>query len=161
MDDCIAELLEIEPFWKICYPCKYHGACCVGAEISFDDSEYEAIKECVSRLPIAEQAIIRDNAESGRHCIFRAPDKCLIHEVRPENCRYTPLQCLVTTDGELRYAMIRITEDGACQHRSIRRRIDAAQAQIVRSQEFVLLPNFSRQTYYLSLNWVVQNSSRS
>lgn len=159
LDTAIAELLSIEPFWNICYPCKFQGFCCIGAEITFDGNEKNIVDQYVSTLPANEQEIIRDNAARNQHCIYRAPEKCLIHDVRPENCRYTPFQATIDPENILRYSMVRIGKSGHCEFRSREIQLSEPLTSHYRHEKFLLLPNFDRNTRYLSLNWIVQQGN--
>ena len=151
-DSLVHELLAIEPFWKICFPCKFKGYCCIGAEISFSDAEMQITKEYIKKLSPEEKDIIVQNNLSSKHCIYRAPDKCLIHDVRPMNCRYTPFQCGINPQNELLYSMVKVGSSGHCEFKSQKLQLSEPQATLLRSQKFLRLENFDRQTYYLSLN---------
>ncbi len=157
LDSMIEDLLVIEPFWKICYPCNFHGFCCIGAKIKFSDAECSAIDRYVSSLSESDQAVIADNLKHGRHCIYRSSDKCLIHDARPENCQYTPFQYVVNPQNVLIYSMVRIGAEH-CEFRHVDLPLSQQQADRARVQKFLRLPNFGRQTVYLSLNWYVAHS---
>lgn len=113
LESTIDELLSREPFWKICYPCKFKGFCCKGAEIDFSKNEQHIIDEYINTLPNDSQKIIYENKKYNKHCIYHSVEKCLIHEVRPQNCRYTPFQALIDNDNTLIYTMVRIV-NGLC-----------------------------------------------
>ena len=153
IDQYISELLKIEPFWKICHPCCFHGYCCKGAKVSFTDWEALITKIFVSTLSAEEKNIIRDNEQNKRSCVFQAPDRCLIHPVRPANCRYTPYQFVITPKNVLKYSMVRIGASGHCEFKYVERQLSECEAVQAKTLKFQLLPNFDRQTYYVSLNW--------
>ncbi len=159
LDAVIEELLEIEPFWRNCPHPGCAGICCKGADVTVDPMEWGMIREYISHLSEAEKAIIRSNASLGKNCYFRADNKCLIHAVRPENCRYTPYQCSIAGDGKLHYCMVRVGKK-RCYFKTVVKDIDDFPlASVQRScGKFLLLDNFGRKTHYIYLNWLVERS---
>lgn len=99
--DRINRLMEIEPYWNKCIHCQQCGKCCKGANVSIRTDEWIMIKEYIQNLNESDKSDLRYNIEHNIFCPFRASDKCLIHEVRPLNCIWTPfrvLQNLQTND---------------------------------------------------------------
>ena len=152
LEESIIELRKIEPFWDRCFPCNLKGICCQGADLSVYDSEWESILEYIAGFSSEDKKVLLTNVQQEKHCVFRAENNCLIHEVRPENCRYTPFQCLVTQDNYLKYAMV--SDDCSFQYISLPLNDD--DANLVRESKFIILRNFEKETHYLSLNYQVQ-----
>ena len=150
LEKSIQELLSQEPYWNCCFPCKNSGKCCIGADVYVDEHEWNSIKQFVSGLLDDEKSLLIENIQSGNICIFRTDTKCLIHEVRPENCRYTPFQAVITPDKELRYSMV--SED--CNFQSIRKQLDSETASRIANTKFPVLQNFNSETKYLCLNQI-------
>lgn len=156
LESTIEELHRIDPFWDICCPCRCKGHCCVGADITIYENEWLRIQHYIETLPEEDKVVLRRNIARGTHCVFRAADKCLIHQVRPENCRYTPFQARIDEDDTVVYSMVKVNPlTKKCHFRLIRRRLDSSSALSSRQQKFLLLPNFDRMTYYLCLNWQI------
>lgn len=154
LDTAIDELLALEPFWKICYPCKFKGFCCHGAVIELSADEQRAVDECVSRLPSDKREQFEANRRAGRRCVYQTDTECLIHSVRPQNCRYTPFQALITAKDVLRYTMVRVGASGHCEFRRQDIRVGERLHILLESHKFLRLDSFGRQTYYLNLNWL-------
>lgn len=150
LEKSIQELLSQEPHWNCCFPCKNSGKCCIGADISVCEHEWNLIKQYVCGLPDHEKFLLSENIQSRNTCIFRTDTKCLIHEVRPENCRYTPFQAVITSDRELLYCMV--SED--CSFQSIRKQLDSETASRIANTKFPVLQNFNSETKYLCLNQI-------
>lgn len=156
LEATIRELYKIEPFWNICNPCQCKGHCCIGADISISESEWAQIERYIQTLPYEGLDTLRLNIKHERNCVFRAYDRCLIHPVRPENCRFTPYQYCITPDSRLRYTQVMRHEYGCeCVYESVDCPIDRALANTLSHQKFAILDNFGRPTVYLSLNWQV------
>lgn len=150
MDKIISELKELEPYWDICFPCKNKGKCCVGADISIYQSEWNIIIGYIKQLSKPDKKILLSNILLNKPCFFHSDDKCLIHEARPQNCRYTPFQYLITADNHLRYTMI----SQKCEFKSILFQLEPNMADELRMMKFSKLPNFDTETYYISLNYL-------
>ena len=104
IDKKVNELSKIEPFWKICLPCKNNGRCCNGADVNVHDSEWEEIVNLLnSHKDILSYAQGRIKKKSC--CIFfnYSASKCLIHSIRPINCRYTPFQIIKNKNNKYVY----------------------------------------------------------
>lgn len=87
----ISQLLAIEPKWNRCNKCPYSGACCIGADISVYEYEWLIIRDYLLANPDI-LSTVRKNFNSKSLCYFRTQDKCVIHEIRPLNCIFTPYQ---------------------------------------------------------------------
>lgn len=158
LDKAIQELRAREPFWNICFPCECKGVCCRRADITICEKEWSAIHSYVRGLPDSEKALLRRNIRRGSMCVFQTESKCLIHDVRPENCRYTPYQYNVV-DGRLNYSMVRVDSlSSECTFDSVSMPLSAENCEKLSECKFALLPNHERKTWYLSLNWLVRNS---
>lgn len=159
LDSSIRELYTREPYWNMCNPCRCGGCCCIGADISISEGEWQTIKQYVQTLPEEDKSILANNIKTNNLCVFRALDKCLIHDVRTEDCRYTPYQYVVTVDNRLIYSELKLSDDkDRCVWRRVEKPITPRLAQEMREQEFFYLPNFGRSTLYLSLNWQIAHS---
>lgn len=92
LDHAIAELENIEPSWKNCRTCPHSGKCCDGAfiEVVFPE-EATAIATYLRDHP-AKLEYAKKRAEESKNCYFydSTARQCLIHEVRPILCRWTP-----------------------------------------------------------------------
>lgn len=157
LEAVIEELCRLEPFWNRCHPCSSKGKCCEGAEIRPSKTEQQVITTYLLSLPFSEKQHVMDNLMNSRFCIYRTPEKCLIHEVRPEICRYTPYQCVITNENVLQYSFVGSDANKQCVFQACLRQLSPAEAAAMRESKFLLLENFDRKTYYLSLNWLVQN----
>lgn len=159
LDSAIQELYQKEPFWNICNPCQCKGHCCIGADITIYENEWAEIERYIRKLSTEDKTALSRNIQQSSKCIFRTDDKCLIHTVRPANCRYTPYQYVVTADNHLRYTQVKHSKiTGTCIYRTVYDQIDAATANELRQCKFAPLDNFGRPTIYLSLNWQVAHS---
>lgn len=151
MDKIILELKNLEPYWNICFPCKNKGKCCVGADTSIYQSEWNIIVSYIEQFSEADKKILLSNILLNKPCFFHSDDKCLIHEVRPQNCRYTPFQYVITADNNLRYTMI----SPKCEFKSILFPLAPDMANKLRAAKFSKLPNFDTKTCYISLNYLL------
>ena len=89
IDSLSQELREIEPFWARCLPCRNSGRCCKGCDVPVYGSEWAAIIDFLTANPsVMEHA--KEAFAAGRMCMFRGAQGCMIHDVRPLNCRYAP-----------------------------------------------------------------------
>lgn len=86
--------MKIEPYWNKCMHCQHHGKCCIRADVSIRADEWIIIKEYIQKLNISDKSALKYNIEHNIFCPFRTSDKCLIHEVRPLNCIWTPFQAV-------------------------------------------------------------------
>ena len=157
LETAIKELCEIEPFWDRCRPCISKGKCCEGAEIKPSKKEKIVISLYMLFRPLSEKRRLKENKLKSRYCIYQTPEKCLIHNVRPEVCRYTPYQCVITPGNVLKYSLVGSDEKNRCTFQAYERQLSSSEASVMRKSKFLLLDNFGRKTYYLSLNWLVQN----
>ncbi len=152
LDEMIDELIRIEPFWQICIPCRCGGTCCIGANILIETSEIEPIADRIAALEAEDAKMLARNALGKQLCVFRTQDKCLIHEVRPSNCRFTPYQYSVDENGILKYSQVSVSGN-ACNAVQIKIPVDPIRANELRNSKFALLPNHGAPVHYLSLNW--------
>lgn len=99
LDGHVKKLLELEPYWKMCYPCKHNGRCCERANPEISREEWEAIEKYLNKRPKIKETA-ENNYTMGLRCIFYSPneEKCLIHDERPLFCRYTPFQLFLGRD---------------------------------------------------------------
>jgi len=157
LEESIIELRKIEPFWERCFPCQHKGKCCKDADIEITESEWLIISDYIQALDVKDKKILKRNILLRSYCVFRSKDKCLIHEVRPENCRYTPFQCVITDDNRLLYSKVSDNcnfEDGIIE-------LNAASIKHLKNAKYIQLDNFEKQTYYLSLNHLAQHDVAS
>lgn len=89
----IEVLEELDPVWKNCRKCPFHGKCCIDNDIDIREDEWNRIETYILSCRDIYEGIKR-NYFSGRKCYFRSDECCLIHEVRPTNCIYTPYQLI-------------------------------------------------------------------
>jgi Fe-S-cluster containining protein len=91
LEEAIEKLESMEPTWKNCKACPNAGKCCDGAPIIVFQEEWDAIAQYLKAYP-KKLAYAADRFEQGKECYFHDPNatQCLIHEVRPLNCRWTP-----------------------------------------------------------------------
>lgn len=112
LEEAIAKLESMEPSWKNCRACPHAGKCCDNAYINVVfPEEADAIGRHLRAHP-EKLAYAEDRLSRGKSCYFHNPgaNECLIHEVRPILCRWTPYT-INTGDGS--YAgMIRY---GSCE----------------------------------------------
>lgn len=140
----IDKLMKIEPYWNKCIHCQHHGKCCIRADVSIRADEWIIIKEYIQKLNISDKSALKHNIEHNIFCPFRTSDKCLIHEVRPLNCIWTPFQVIQNIQtNDLTYYI----SNSSC---------DFSQT-IVKNfkknnEEFVLLKSYDKEYYYLLLN---------
>lgn len=147
----ITQLLTIEPKWKKCNKCPYSGTCCIGADIHVYDHEWMVIRNYLLANPDVLYTV-KENYHSESLCYFRAENRCLIHEIRPLNCIFTPYQVVCGADSRLHYAPY--TKD--C---SLLRPISIPKTGFDLSKLYVPLPDrfSSSTTYYLLLNHWYRN----
>lgn len=107
----IQELEDIDPNWKNCRNCPLHGKCCIGNDIDIRDDEWEEIKHRLDENPFL-QSQVKANFDSDSLCYFRTESRCLIHDIRPTNCLYTPYQVIQNLDDhKLTYSLRNSTCD--------------------------------------------------
>ncbi|HGY2353400.1 TPA: YkgJ family cysteine cluster protein [Citrobacter farmeri] len=99
LEKAILELESIDPSWKNCRECPHSGKCCDGAfiQVIFPE-EAKAISDYLTANP-DKLAYAEQRAAMHENCYFHDPkaNKCLIHDVRPILCRWTPYTA--TTGG--------------------------------------------------------------
>jgi len=155
LNETINELRKIEPYWSCCFPCNNEGKCCIGADVAIYPSEWNIIENQIIHFSDSEKAVLLSNIKLKRHCVFRSKEKCLIHDVRPLNCRYTPFQYAITPDNYLHYAMM----SRNCNFQTIREKLEESTANRLRNLKFARLANFDTQSWYLSLNYLAASEN--
>lgn len=141
----IERLIEIEPYWNKCIHCKRHGKCCIKADVSIREDEWITIKEYIQGFNESDKSVFRYNIQHKIFCPFRASDKCLIHEVRPLNCVWTPFQVVQNIQtNDLTYYVSNKT----CNyfHKKEIRNYHKI------NEEFVVLKSYRKEYHYLFLN---------
>ncbi|WP_236206034.1 YkgJ family cysteine cluster protein [Pseudomonas tohonis] len=99
----VSRLERIESSWSNCRSCPHGGACCIGvSNLLIFPEEQKTIKSHLRKnKEILAYAIQRLEKKQG--CYFHSSESktCLIHEVRPLNCRWTPYTAFPEPDGML------------------------------------------------------------
>lgn len=139
----INQLLALEPKWKKCNKCPHFGLCCVGADISVYQYEWDKIKSYLLNNP-AILSQVRRNYKAHSQCYFRISDRCLIHDIRPLNCIFTPYQAIYGSDKHIHYSPYRDN----CRTKYYAIKCDGIDV----SQLFIPLPTNHSYTHYLLLN---------
>lgn len=147
----ISRLMEIEPYWNKCTHCQHNGKCCINANISVREDEWEIIKNYISNMNKTDKTILKHNIVNNILCPFRASDKCIIHDVRPLNCIWTPFQVVQhINNGDIKYFMI----NDDCDYQSI---TINHQNFIDNDVDFLQLDSYDKRLYYLFLNDIFIN----
>ncbi len=92
LEHAIHELEQLEPKWKNCRECPLSGKCCDGAFIYLIfPEEAEEISRYLQANP-EKLAYAKKRAANKEGCYFydKTASQCLIHDVRPLLCRWTP-----------------------------------------------------------------------
>lgn len=139
----ITQLLVLEPKWKKCRLCPHSGFCCIGADIILYECEWYKIKTYLLDNPHVFQQV-KKNFESHSQCYFRVSDRCLIHDIRPLNCIFTPYQAIYGADKLIHYSSYRDN----CRTELLTVKSDG----IDLSNLYISLPTNSSYTYYLLMN---------
>ncbi|WP_442962479.1 YkgJ family cysteine cluster protein [Pseudomonas sp. BLCC-B112] len=103
LNQAIAELEGIEPSWKNCRACPHSGKCCDDAFINLIfPEEALAIAEYLKAHP-ETHSYAKNRAARKKSCYFHDPkaSQCLIHEVRPILCRWTPYTAVKPPGGQI------------------------------------------------------------
>lgn len=144
-------LIKIDPYWEKCMNCPNHGKCCIGADISIREDEWVAIKQYLVNLRGSDKETLLNNINNNIFCPFRTKDKCIIHEVRPMNCIWTPFQAVQNVNnGNIMYSII----DTECKSRLVTLE---NQEFINPNIEYIKLPDSDIKRYYLFLNYFIIN----
>lgn len=140
----INKLMKIEPYWNKCIHCENYGKCCIEADISIRTDEWKLIKAYILKLSTSDKSSLKYNIEHNIFCPFRTSDKCLIHEVRPINCIWTPFQVVQNIQtNDLTYYI----SNSSCNFsKTIVKNLKKI------NDEFVLLKSYNKEYYYLVLN---------
>lgn len=140
----ISHLLAIEPKWKKCDNCPYSGHCCINADINIYDYEWLIIRNYLLSTPDVLN-LVKKNYYSKSLCYFRTNDRCLIHEIRPLNCIFTPYQAIYAADKRIHYSPY-VSDCSLSFATSI------TFSTIDLSKQLILLPDEFSSTFYLLLN---------
>lgn len=117
LEEAIAKLEAMEPSWKNCRACPHAGKCCDNAYINVVfPEEADAIAQHLRAHP-EKLAYAENRFSRGKSCYFHDPgaNQCLIHEVRPILCRWTPY---TINTGEGSY--VGTIRDANCEFTSIK-----------------------------------------
>lgn len=147
----INNLIKIEPYWGKCNNCPNHGKCCINADISIREDEWTVIKQYLVNLRTSDKEILLNNINNNVYCPFRASEKCIIHEVRPMNCIWTPFQAVQNiNNGNIMYSII----DTECKSRSV----TLGNHEFINPNfEYIKLPDSDINRHYLFLNYFIVN----
>lgn len=89
----IEELEKIDSSYLSCRKCPRHGKCCIGNDIDIREDEWDEIKSFLDKNTETRETI-KENLKNHSKCYFRTEECCLIHDIRPTNCIYTPYQMI-------------------------------------------------------------------
>lgn len=149
LEKLIDELNSKEDFFKKCLNCPNKGKCCIDNDIDIRDDEWAYIKKyLLDNKDVYD--LVYDNFKNGRRCYFRTDSKCLIHDIRPLNCRYTPYQ-MIYKDGNLIYHIA--DDDCNFSYQELPANIDTKDDiyyDPISNRHYILLNNFIDE-YYDSL----------
>lgn len=103
LNSAIAELESMEPAWSNCRACPHSGKCCDNAFIHLVFPEEAATIASYLKAHPQKLAYARERASRSKSCYFHDPksSECLIHDVRPVLCRWTPYTSHTSPDGSL------------------------------------------------------------
>ena len=87
----IEELEKVDPSWKNCHNCPFKGKCCIDNDIDIRDDEWNEIKHLLDTDSDIKN-LVYQNFINNSKCYFRTEKCCLINDIRPTNCLYTPYQ---------------------------------------------------------------------
>lgn len=149
----ISRLLEIEPKWKQCSKCPNSGVCCIDANITIYDYEWDIIRKYLIENPVVFNEV-KLNYQRKSLCYFRTNDRCLIHNIRPLNCIFTPYQAIYGSNKLIHYSPYK--KD--CSH--LKATFISCEG-IDLSQLFINIPSDSSSTYYLLLNHWYQDYEKN
>ncbi len=136
MEALLDRLYEIDPSWKRCSPCISKGKCCEGANPGFSEVEKNLI---IDNIKLCQDDLekLKQNLDSRSICPFHLPDKCIIHEYRSMNCRWTPYYVAVDNEGIVRYFKI----NSKCQFEKVEVPKHKLQFKVF-EEHYVWLPHF-------------------
>ncbi|MFA6862209.1 MAG: hypothetical protein WCR56_07585 [Bacilli bacterium] len=148
----ISQLEEKDPSWLICRHCPFKGKCCIDNDIDIREDEWQEIKEVLDKNPNIRKQV-KDNFLHDSKCYFRTESCCLINDVRPTNCLYTPYQVIQNIyDQKLMYSL----RSGTCDF--ITKEEDSKPL----SPDEYLIPIKGTDHYYLFLNyWFLNYENQS
>lgn len=144
----IEALENIEPVWKNCRKCPFHGKCCIDNDIDIREDEWKEIETCIlSDRKVYDE--VRKNFLHDQKCYFRTQECCLIHEVRPTNCIYTPYQLIRPRfSGDVYYS----SRSSCCDFENVGKK----DASLSFYNDFIVKVD-DRHPYYLYLNYWFEN----
>lgn len=101
LNSAIAELESMEPAWSNCRACPHSGKCCDGAFINLVFPEEASAIAAHLREHPEKLTYAKERASRKKSCYFHDPkaSQCLIHEVRPILCRWTPYSAATPQGG--------------------------------------------------------------
>lgn len=144
----IETLENIEPVWKLCRKCPFHGKCCIDNDIDIREDEWKEIEGYIlSDKKVYDE--VRENFLLGRKCYFRTEECCLIHKIRPTNCIYTPYQLIKPRfSSDICFS----SRSECCDFENIEKK----DASLTFYNDFIVKVD-DRQPYYLYLNYWFEN----
>ncbi len=155
LENATERLLQIDSYWKRCFPCESHGKCCIGANPAFSVPDLIALSLIEKEFTNSDKDILVENVTNNRFCPFRSKDRCLIHKERTLNCLYTPFQAVITNRNTIMYAMIKHN----CEFKTVEVPIKKISYKLI-EDIFIYLPNFESHRHYIllnNLNFIKQN----
>ncbi|NHQ80292.1 YkgJ family cysteine cluster protein [Chromobacterium vaccinii] len=100
LESKVSDLEAQEESWKNCRACPHEGKCCDGATLIAFPEEIAAIREYIkNNLDVLQYAVSRYRKKKPCYFYDKESTKCLIHEVRPLNCRWTPYAAFPDGNG--------------------------------------------------------------
>ncbi len=141
------QLLQLDPYWKKCFPCKSQGKCCIGADPRFSQPDLEAVFNLSTTFSETDKMVLSSNIHNRQLCPFRGKDKCLINAVRTLDCLYTPFQAVITARQTIMYSMI----TDSCDFKVVDVPIQQIKYEL-KEDAFILLPSFGCIRHYILLN---------
>lgn len=146
LDKVLCELRRIEPYWDKCFPCANEGRCCEGAPIGASYNEWHRIKEYVEKLDEDQKAELRTLIIEKKMCVFLGKSCCLIHDVRPFNCRFVPYQAYLDLWDNRNLTYYEYTETCAENRRTIPHTLAKA---TMTDNHLILIENIGRWHFHL------------
>ncbi len=148
----IEELEMKEPYWHKCDHCRNKGKCCIDNDIEIREDEWKKIKALLDSSS-EKRRQVKENLDHNRKCYFRTESCCLVHEIRPLNCIYTPYQVIQNLyNDHISYSSI----DEECNFKTE----DYRMKRQVPSKKILYLEKEKR--YYLLLNhWYLHYEEKS
>lgn len=130
LDRVISRLETNESSWRNCRSCPFNGKCCDGATLKVFPEEGREILQHIKLNPNVRAHSI-GRYKDRKPCYFydRDAKACLIHEIRPINCRWTPYTVFIGDAG-----LSGMMRDSQCNFRHIQAsdRIDVVDDELIR-----------------------------